>query len=140
MSYVRYPPASGSGGVISLNALTGAIDLIAGANVTITPGVGTITISTTGVFSRSINLVAVSTTAGAVADTDYFYLASGTTTITLPTAVGNTNLYTVKNVGVDTVTVDTTSSQTIDGSLTAPMPVPNTSLTFISDGTNWNVI
>lgn len=140
MSYVRYPPASGGGGVISLNALTGAIDLIAGANVTITPGVGTITIATTGGTSRSINLVAVPTTAGAVAGTDYFYLTSGTTTITLPTAVGNTNLYTVKNVGVDTVTVATTSSQTIDGSLTAPMPVPNTSLTFISDGTNWNVI
>jgi hypothetical protein len=93
-----------------------------------------------GGLSRSINLISTPTTAGATANTDYVYFVSGTTTITLPTAVGNTNLYTIKNTGVNTVTIATTSAQTIDGSSSASLPVANTSLDLISDGSNWNVV
>jgi len=92
-------------------------------------------------ITRSVNVISSPTTAGATSSTDYVYLVSGTTTLTLPTAVGNTNLYTVKNTGVNTVSIATTSSQTIDGS-TAPitLPVANTSLDLISDGSNWSII
>ncbi len=90
-------------------------------------------------ITRSINSVAVDTAAGAAPTVDYVYLVTGTTRITLPDAAANTNLYTVKNVGVNTVTVDTTSSQTIDGSLTITLPVRYTSVDIESDGTNWNV-
>jgi hypothetical protein len=90
--------------------------------------------------TRSVNSISTPTTAGATALTDYVYLVSGTTTLTLPTAVGNTNLYTVKNTGSNTVTIATTSAQTIDGSSTATLPVANTSLDLISDGANWKVI
>ena len=69
----------------------------------------------------------------------YTYLVSGTSTLTLPTAVNNGNMYTVKNVGTGTVTIATTSSQTIDGSTSAVMKVRYTSLTLVSDGANWNV-
>ena len=72
--------------------------------------------------------------------TDYVYLASNTINITLPTAVDNQNLYTIKNVGTGTVTINTTSSQTIDGSLTAPIRVQYLSLTLVSNGANWNII
>lgn len=49
MQYVRYPAiGGGSGGVTSLNALTGALSLIAGTNITITPSGSTIEISSTG--------------------------------------------------------------------------------------------
>lgn len=89
---------------------------------------------------RSVSSISSPTTAGATAATDYVYLVSGTTTLTLPTAVGNSNLYTVKNTGVNTVTIATTSSQTIDGSTTASLPVANTSLCIISNGTNWAVV
>jgi len=89
---------------------------------------------------KSINSVSTNTSAGATANTDYIYLASGTINITLPTAVGNQNLYTIKNVGTGVITVDTTSSQTIDGSLTAPIRVQYLSLTLVSDGANWNII
>jgi hypothetical protein len=89
---------------------------------------------------KSINTVSVNTSAGSNASTDYVYLASGTINITLPTAVGNQNLYTIKNVGTGVITVDTTSSQTIDGSLTAPIRVQYLSLTLVSDGANWNII
>lgn len=89
---------------------------------------------------RSVNSVSTATTAGSTMATDYVYLVSGTTTLTLPTAVGNTNLYTVKNTGVATVTIATTSAQTIDGSSSASLPVANTSLDLISDGSNWRIV
>ena len=90
--------------------------------------------------ATTISSVSINTTAGSAAYTDYVYLVSGTTTITMPTAVGNTARYTIKNVGVATVTVGTSLGETIDGSLTAPLPVQYTSLDLVSDGTNWNII
>ncbi len=90
---------------------------------------------------RSVTSVSTATTAGATAQTDYVYLVSGTTTLTLPTAVGNSNLYTVKNIGSNTVSIATTSSQTIDGSASPiTLPVANTSLNLISDGSNWRIV
>lgn len=88
---------------------------------------------------RVITSISGDTTAGSTAGTDYVYLCTGTLTLTLPTAVANTNLYTVKNVGTGVVTVATTSAQTIDGSLTIVMPVQFTSVDLISDTANWNV-
>lgn len=89
---------------------------------------------------RSINAVSSTTSAGSTEATDYIYLCTGTFTITMPTAVGNSNRYTIKNVGSGTITIDTTSSQTIDGSLTATLPVQYTSLDLVSDNSNWNII
>jgi len=93
-----------------------------------------------GGITRTIVSTASPLTAGSAAFTDYVYLVSGTTTITLPTAVGNTNRYTIKRVGTDPVTIATTSSQTIDGSLTALINVQYQSLDLVSDNANWNVI
>ena len=91
-------------------------------------------------ITRSVNSISAPATAGATASTDYVYFVSGTTTLTLPTAVGNTNQYTVKNTGVTTVTIATTSAQTIDGSASVTLPVSNTSLTLISDNANWRIV
>jgi hypothetical protein len=93
-----------------------------------------------GGITRSVNNISTNTTAGATASTDYVYFISGTTTLTLPTAVGNTNRYTLKNTGINTVTINTTSSQTIDGSTSINLVVKYTSLDIVSDGTNWNII
>jgi hypothetical protein len=90
-------------------------------------------------ITRSISSISSATNAGAAASTDYVYLVSGTTTLTLPTAASNTNRYTVTNTGTNTVTVATTSSQTIDGSSTATLPIANMSLDFVSNGSNWVV-
>lgn len=89
--------------------------------------------------SRVVFSVSTTTSAGSDENTDYVYLISGTTTLTLPTAVGNTNLYTVKNVGTGTVTIATTGGQTLDGSSVITMPVRYTSVDLISDNSNWNV-
>lgn len=121
----------------------------AGSNVTFTIANNNatkkvdITVSATGGGGggtvRSINSISVDTSAGSTSGTDYVYLVSGTTTLTLPDATANTNLYTVKNVGTGVVTIATTSAQTIDGSLTIVMPVQYTAVDLISDTANWNV-
>lgn len=92
-------------------------------------------------ISRSVNSVSTNTAAGNGANVDYVYLVSGTTTITLPTAVGNTNRYTIKNSGVGVVSIATTSSQTIDDSASPiTINVQYVSIDLISDGTNWEII
>lgn len=93
-----------------------------------------------GGISRVITSVSSPTTAGSTALRDYVYFVSGTTTLTLPTAVGNSNLYTVKNTGVNTVTIATTAGQTIDGSASITLPVANTSVDLVSNGSNWSIV
>lgn len=95
--------------------------------------------SGTGATNRVISSISTNTTGGAAPNTDYNYFVSGTTTFTLPTAVGNTNEYTVKRVGTNPVTIITTSSQTMDGSTTIILSAQYQSLTFISDNANWNI-
>lgn len=61
-------------------------------------------------------------------------------TVTLPTAVGITGtMYSIKNSGTGTITVATTSSQTIDGSLTQPLTQYD-NLVVMSNGANWLVV
>lgn len=126
------------------------INLKAGSNVTLATSTNNttkftdITISSSGGgggggIVRSINSISADTPAGSTSGTDYVYLVSGSTTLTLPDATLNTNLYTVKNVGNGTVTVATTSAQTIDGSISISLPVKYTAVDLESDGTNWNV-
>jgi hypothetical protein len=91
-------------------------------------------------IERIITSISANTNAASAAYTDYVYLTSGVTTVTLPTAVGNTNRYTIKNVGVNTVTINTSLGQTIDGSASVSLAVSNTSLDLVSNGSNWNVI
>jgi hypothetical protein len=67
---------------------------------------------------------------------------AGGFTVTLPTAVGlDGKSITVKKVSSDgnLLTVATTASQTIDGSLTQFWADPETSLTVTSDGSNWQI-
>lgn len=73
---------------------------------------------------------------------DYFIdCTSGTFTITLPTAVGIIGrIYVVKNSGAGTITLSTTSSQTIDGSTTKTLNVQYIDYMIQSDGANWKII
>lgn len=90
---------------------------------------------------RSVNSISGNTSAGSTASTDYVYLVTGATTLTLPTAVGNTNLYMVVRVGSSTVVVSTTSSQTINGAA-APLNIVQqySSVQLISDNSNWIIV
>lgn len=123
---------------------SGVQSVVAGTNVTVdnTDPANPIVSASGGAGSgitRTITSISSPATAGAAASVDYVYLVSGTTTLTLPTAVSNTNRYSVSNVGSNTVTVATTGGQTINGSSTATLPIANMSLDFVSNNSNWVV-
>lgn len=124
------------------------INLKAGANITLTYSNNNttkyldLTIAATGGSGgtvRSINAISTSQTAGATAGTDYVYIASTGLALTLPTAAGNQNLYTVKNTSTSSILVATTGGETIDTSSNAILPTQYTAIDLISDGTNWNI-
>ena len=67
-------------------------------------------------------------------------VTSGSPVVTLPTAVGCVGYqFIVKNSGSGSPTLATTSGQTIDGSSTQNIP-QYTSLTPVSNGTNWILV
>jgi hypothetical protein len=89
-------------------------------------------------ITRTVASISSNTAAGATASVDYVYYVSGATTLTLPTAVGNTNMYRVIRTGSSTVGIATTSAQTINGAA-APLNLITqyTSVDLGSDGSNW---
>ncbi len=108
--------------------------------LTVAGGLPSWAVASSGGINRSISSISSPVTAGATANTDYIYLVSGTTTLTLPTAVGNTNQYTITNTGTNNVTVATTSAQTIDGSTTYILDAQYYSIDVLSNGSNWYII
>jgi hypothetical protein len=89
-------------------------------------------------FDSWINTVTANYT---VSSTDEIVVqtTSGTTT-TLPSAIGlNGRKFTIKNASAGDITINTTSSQTIDGQLTQILSTYN-SINVVSDGTNYYII
>ena len=107
-------------------------------------GYGLVNLSNAPVTIQNIVLTYSVITSAATLSTQTYASCSGATTyaVTLPTAVGVQGLvYTVKsnmNAGV-ILTVNTTSSQTIDGSTSITLS-RYSSLMVISNGSNWEII
>jgi hypothetical protein len=116
---------SGGGGVVGLRRRIAALEANPAG-----PGGG---------MNRVISSVAVNTTAAAASDTDYVYLLSAGVTLTMPTAIGNENLYTIKNTGAATATVAFFGAQTGDGSLTLAL-LQYDSVDLVSNNANWMVV
>ncbi|MFL5745347.1 MAG: hypothetical protein ACJ751_11810, partial [Niastella sp.] len=111
-------------------------------------GIGTTTpnsmLDVHGSMSTSFRTFSTSTI---ITGTDHTVVFTGTaaTTATLPTAVGVTGrVYWIKNASATlptpTLTVATTSSQTIDGATTWLLDEANEVMKVISNGTNWLVL
>ncbi|MGV0743014.1 glycosyl hydrolase family 28-related protein [Mycolicibacterium sp. XJ870] len=73
---------------------------------------------------------------GSAAGTDYVYLLGRGAEATLPTAVGNTNRYTVKNTAVGASRLHAPSGQEVDGERHVRVGGGN-AVDVISDGENW---
>lgn len=88
-------------------------------------------------MSRSIAPSATALTLAAPAGQDVVTILTAAAAVpTLPTAVGNSTHYTIKNNSGGSITPATTSSQTIDG--VAPAALANkAAVRLISDGANW---
>ena len=64
-------------------------------------------------------------------------------TLTLPTAIGiQGSSFTIKKIDSSSniITINTTTSQTIDGDTSITIDIQYTSVTFISNGSNWYII
>lgn len=136
------------GGNSSVLSRYADINLKAGSNVTLTYSNNDttknvdITIAATGGgggTTRTIKTITVSSTIGTLSGTDQVILANGGVQVTLPTAVSDTNLYTIKNVGTSSVLIATTSAQTIDDQANIIMPIQYTSVDLISNNSNWEI-
>lgn len=90
--------------------------------------VGSITTTHTETATSGTKILKADTTGGAF-------------TITLPTAVSNTATIVIKKTaGSGALTIDGAGSETIDGGLTAVMNEIGSSITLISDNSNWQII
>lgn len=135
----------GANGEITLGAYgAGSITGTATYNLAVDSSGKIIEVATGGGsgITRSVSSISTPTTLGATASTDYTYFVSGTTTVTLPTAVGNTNRYTIVHTDTSTMTIATTSAQTIAfypaaPATTATVTVQGTVVELFSDGANW---
>jgi hypothetical protein len=71
---------------------------------------------------------------------DEVVTCNGTFTVTLPTAVGATGKqYVIRNIATTTVTIGTTSSQTVDGCSGTITLAGKGAFVVVSDGANWLV-
>jgi hypothetical protein len=89
--------------------------------------------------SESITNYAAKTTTTAIGQFDFFIdCTTGTFTATLPSAVtvGTGKNYIIVNSGAGTITIATTSSQTIDGGAPGTLAA-GAKIHVISDGANW---
>ena len=108
------------------------------SNVTITSGsISNIAIGA-AITTKNANYSATSSD-----ETILSNASAGAITITLPTAVGATGkTYVVKKIdsSANTVTMATTSSQTIDGTLTRVFSNQYTGAQVQTDGSNWYIL
>ena len=67
---------------------------------------------------------------------------SASVTVNLPTAVGNSAAYSIKKTdsSTNTVIIDGSGSETIDGGTTATLVKQYESITIVSDNANWHII
>lgn len=89
----------------------------------------------------SLGYVAKTSTYTATASDYTINCTSGTFTVNLLTAVGNTGkVLIIKNSGAGAITVDGNASETIDGSTTYSLPTQYKQVTIQSNGANWIII
>lgn len=133
-------------GVSSINGITGIVSITStGGTIAITEVGNSVNLETvgsgSGIIRNTPNILSDNTIGGAAVSTDYVYTWEGSSafTYTQPTAVGNSNRYTLKNGSTINQTVNFSSGQNADGSTTLIL-TPNTSLDLISDTVNWRII
>jgi hypothetical protein len=159
-SGVRFEPGSGAveivGGISASGGITlsGPLNLLNTLLINSTQGSSNQVLTSTGSgitwatpsgsagISRSITTITSSTSAGSSANTDYVYNGNttGAITLTLPTAVSNTNRYTVKNSNIGILSIYTTPSETIDGATFYNLTTQYQAVDLLSDNTNWFIV
>ena len=123
------------------SAFTASINVLSATTISATTYYGDGS-NLTGVLAGNPNVRNISTTQSVLTTDGTLNCTGGTITLTLPTAVGVTGKeYIIKNSGASSeITVDTTSSQTIDGSTSILIKRQYLSRRLQSNGSSWIVI
>lgn len=117
----------------------------AGTSITISNGVisvseGSASSARPSIFNKTANYT-IPTPASSLSQEIYTVSGSSAVTITLPDATLCASMeYNIKRLGTGSVTVSTTSSQTIDGLSSVVIGSQYANLTVISDSSNWIII
>lgn len=117
----------------------------AGDNITISNGIisaagNVISANRPVIYNKTANYT-ITTPANTLLQEIYTVSSASAVTITLPNATLCTSMqYDIKRLGTGTVTVNTTSSQTIDGLSSIVISSQYANLTVVSDGSNWIII
>jgi len=128
--------------LLSMIALCGLITTSATAQV----GIGTTTPnSTLDVQGSMAAKVTISSATSNTLGSEYNFIYTGTSaaTVTLPDATSIAGrMYTIKNASTNssTLSLNTTSSQTIDGITSHVLSSQYQTVTVVSNGTNWNIM
>lgn len=129
---------------LTVNAQTGATTNYAAAFLGGNTGFGTATPNSRVHVEGAFATAYVEKTANYTLDATDFTVncTANSFDITFPTAVGiEGRIYVVKNVGTGTITLKTTSSQTIDGNASATLTLAQwDSIMVQSDNANWIII
>ncbi len=99
------------------------------------------TVSTINSFTA--NAYTISNPSSSSVLEEVYLISNGSTAVTvnLPTAVGISGMkYQIKRLGTANVTIDGNSTETIDGLTTLILYNQNSSITIISDNSNWVII
>ena len=130
-----YASAANTLSKLPIGSANKVLTVIAGVPSWQTPSAA---VAALAVTTKTANYTAATTDDVILCDT-----SSGGFTITLPTAVGNSGkLFYIKKISTtNNVTIDTTSSQTIDGNLTMVITGSGfTDVPMVSDGSNWFIL
>lgn len=94
------------------------------------------------IYTRALSYVNKTAAYTLTIEDDVVTCTSGAFALTLPTAVGSrSQKYYLKNTGAGTITINTTSAQTIDGNASGTLTLTtNQSMTVISNNANWVIV
>lgn len=123
------------------------LNILAGSNVTLSYTnndnlkTTNLTIAATGGSgtNRNISTVNVSSVIASVNSTDYVIIAGAGIKLDMPTASGNTNLYTIKNKSISSVMIVANGAETIDGDANIILATQYVSVDLISDDANFHI-
>jgi hypothetical protein len=142
---LSYAPQTSGTSILYGNGSGGFSSVLIGANLTFVGGTlagtgggggGGITISTYNISTTPHNETATANIVNLLCDT-----TTTSITVNLPTASGNTAIISIKKVAsANTLTVDPSGTETIDGGTTAAWTAQYESITVVSNGTNWMII
>jgi len=92
-----------------------------------------------GGVSRTVSVLSVSSTLAASAGVDYVFFPNVGINLTLPTAISNTNRYSIKNMSASSILVSAATGQNIDGNTDIVLSTQYAAVDLMSNNSVWGI-